>query len=271
VNFTAAAHHKLTVGNTLARGAAMSVTAYWKIEQKIAPGLRYSQVPYKDVLDKLVTSNTRWIDVGCGHAVLPDWMPKRERVLVERAASVIGVDIDAESASKHRSIRDIRIGSIYELPLESDSADLVTANMVVEHLEHPTRAFSEVKRVLRVGGKFLIHTPNLRGYIAGISHLLPPVVRRGLAVVLENRHEEDVYKTYYHCNTQEAILRAAEESGLEVLNIRHVPTNAVCKSLTPVAVIELAWIRATMTHFRRQRTNMIAVLSKPARAQIRVA
>ncbi len=135
------------------------LTTYRKIERKITPGLRYSQAVYEEVLTKLVTPETRWVDVGCGHSVLAEWRPNRERLLVSRPASIIGVDIDREAALRHRSIKDIRIGSIYDLPIESNSADLVTANMVVEHLDQPARAFTEVKRVLRTGGTSLSTHP----------------------------------------------------------------------------------------------------------------
>lgn len=242
----------------------LSTAAYWEIEQKLAPGLRYSQSAYEEVLNKLISSDTHWVDVGCGRSILPQWRPKRELLLVGKAASVIGVDIDQDVVAKHRSIRDTRIGSIYELPLESNSADVVTANMVVEHLEYPVRAFTEVRRVLRSGGKFLIHTPNLKGYIAGLARTLPPAVRSRLAVLLEGRHEEDVYRTYYRCNTEQTIRHTAEASGLDIDIVKYVPTNAVMKSILPLAAIELTWIRMTMNHFESLRTNIIGVLSKSA-------
>ena len=245
-------------------GTLPVLTTYRKVERKITPGLRYSQSVYEEVLTKLVTPATRWVDVGCGHSVLPEWRPNRERLLVSRPASIIGVDVDREAALKHRSIKDIRIGSIYALPLESNSADLVTANMVIEHLDQPARAFTEVERVLRTGGTFLIHTPNLLGYIAGTARLLPPAIRSWLAVRFEGRNEDDVYRTYYHCNTERAIRRAASESGLEVTDVQHIPTNAALQSIVPLAVLELAWIRMTMNRRLAQlRTNIIAVMSKP--------
>jgi SAM-dependent methyltransferase len=246
--------------------ATATISTYSKLERKMTPGLRYSQDTYADVLDEIIQPETRWVDVGCGHSVLPEWRPDSELKIINRAHSIIGVDIDREAAAKHRSIRDIRIGSIYDLPLENDSADIVTANMVLEHLEYPSQAFSEVGRILRAGGKLLVHTPNLLGYIAGNARLLPPSLRRGLAVLLEGRHEEDVYRTYYRCNTERAIRKAAGNSGLEVDRVQHISTNAAFQLIIPMAVLELAWIRITMTQpFARLRTNIIAVLSKTSR------
>ena len=40
---------------------------YWKVERVLAPGLRYSQDSYEEVLREMVTSCTVWLDLGCGH------------------------------------------------------------------------------------------------------------------------------------------------------------------------------------------------------------
>lgn len=43
-------------------------------------------------------------------------------------------------------------GDIYELPFEDDHFDLVTARLIFQYLDDPTRAIDEIKRVLRRGG-----------------------------------------------------------------------------------------------------------------------
>ena len=141
--------------------------AYWRTEQILAPGLRYSQEYFQDALESYVGTGASWLDVGAGWHLLPRWKTEEERLLVGRAGKIIGLDLDEPALRKHRTISDRVIGNLEQLPFDANSFDLVTANMVVEHLGDPTSCFAEVKRVLRPGGHFLFHTPSADGYPLG--------------------------------------------------------------------------------------------------------
>jgi SAM-dependent methyltransferase len=47
-------------------------------------------------------------------------------------------------------------GDVYELPYDSSSFDLVTARFLFQHLTDPRKAVSEIKRVLKPGGKVCV-------------------------------------------------------------------------------------------------------------------
>jgi hypothetical protein len=72
----------------------------------ICPGLRWNQERYGDVLRKhLYTGrNTRWLETGCGHRVLPNGLESMEKSVVRQAAFVVGIDMDWRSLLGHRSI-----------------------------------------------------------------------------------------------------------------------------------------------------------------------
>ena len=237
---------------------------YWQAEKVLAPGLRYSQYSYEDVLSSLVNSSTIWLDVGCGHQILPEWRHKTETELVNRAAYVAGVDMDVPAMHKHRTIKNTWIGNAETLPFPDSSFDLISANMVVEHLADPARAFTEIGRVLTPDGIFLFHTPNVEGYVHMVNQHLPEGIKRLAARFLDGRDSDDVYPTYYRCNSEQAILQMAGSSGLGVKEIRFVPSTAIFARVLPLAACELVWIRATMRESRyRQRTNILGLLSKP--------
>jgi ubiquinone/menaquinone biosynthesis C-methylase UbiE len=236
---------------------------YWKLEQIIAPGLRYSQDSYEDVICGLVDSSTVWLDIGCGHQVLPQWRLDIESDLVSRASYVAGIDADTASLAKHRTIRNIWVGSVERLPFPDNSFTLVTANMVVEHLADPFSAFAEICRVLVPGGVFLFHTPNVNVFPTIVNKHLPDGLKKLVAKVLEAREPEDVYPTYYRCNSERNIVENAERSGLAVKQIRYIPTSATFARILPISVLELLWIRATMREsLARYRSNIVGFLYK---------
>jgi len=236
---------------------------YWGIERVVAPGLQYSQNSYEEALRGLITPSTVWLDLGCGHQVLPEWRFNAERELVSLASYVAGIDVDSTSLAKHRTIRSIWVGDAQSLPFPDNSFTLITANMVVEHLVDPYRAFAEIRRVLAPGGLFLFHTPNLNGYITMVNKYFPNGIKKFAAKVLDGRNSEDVYPTYYRCNTEEAIIETADAIGLGVKRILHIPTTATLARILPMAAVELLWIRATMIEsLARYRTNILGLLIK---------
>jgi ubiquinone/menaquinone biosynthesis C-methylase UbiE len=237
--------------------------AYWGIERVMAPGLRYAQYPYEETLRELITPSTEWLDIGCGHHVLPEWRFDAERELVNRASYVAGIDPDSAAVGKHRTIKNILVGDARSLPFPDNRFSLITANMVVEHLEDPGHSFAEIRRVLAPGGVFLFHTPNVKGYIISVNKYLSNGLKKLAARVLEGRSAEDVYPTFYRCNTEKAILETAAASGLEVKRIDYIPSTATFALIFPIAAVELLWIRATMSKsLSHHRTNILGLLYK---------
>ncbi|PIP58155.1 MAG: hypothetical protein COX02_01785 [Candidatus Vogelbacteria bacterium CG22_combo_CG10-13_8_21_14_all_37_9] len=53
------------------------------------------------------------------------------------------------------------VGSVYELPFPEASFEIVLCMVVLEHLEDPKRAITEMYRVLKPGGKIIVSVPFL--------------------------------------------------------------------------------------------------------------
>src|SRR3972149_5687544 len=126
---------------------------YWKLQQIIAPGLKYSQNIYEDVLNDYCTNTIKWLDLGCGHHLLPPWRLEQEKVLISKAKLIIGIDYDYLSLTKHKTIKNKLRGDITELPFPDNTFDLITSNMVFEHLDNPEKHLKQISRALSKGGK----------------------------------------------------------------------------------------------------------------------
>jgi SAM-dependent methyltransferase len=136
--------------------------------------------------------------------------------------------------------------------------------MVIEHLSTPQRVIEEVARVLRPGGRFVLHTPNRRFYQIRLASLVPEPLRRRAAGLLEGRPLDDVYPTRYRLNTPEEIERCARMHGLHVDSLRLLNSGIATRRLGVLAIPELLIARLLESErFASARSNIIAILEKP--------
>ncbi len=233
------------------------------MQARITPGVRYHQDTFVEVLGRHVPEGGHWLDLGCGHQLLPSWQAGAERDYIARAGVVVGLDYDFESVRRHATIACRCRGDIGALPFHADSFDLVTANMVVEHLDQPARQFREVARVLRPGGIFLYHTPNADNYQVRVARLVPEGLKAMLARTLEGRRGEDVFPTHYRANTAADASRLASESGFLVDRIDFISSYPGFAIVPPLALVELLGIRWLERPGNEQwRHNLICALRK---------
>jgi len=107
-----------------------------------------------------VTAGQRVLDIGCGAGM--DLL--LAALQVGPTGEAIGVDMTLEMLdSVKRSaeeLGDVKVtlksGDAEELPLETDSVDIVISNGVLNLTTDKHRAFSEIERVLRPGGRLLL-------------------------------------------------------------------------------------------------------------------
>lgn len=236
---------------------------YNKARSLICPSLRYSQYIYEDVVSRHIKNDTEWLDIGCGHNLLSPWRHEEEKKLVRRCKRIVGIDYDTVSLKAHKTIKERIRGDITKLPFRDGSFDIVTANMVVEHLNDPASQFKEIRRVLKPEGLFIFHTPNLLGYVAILSKLVPEGLKAKVIYFLQQRHENDIFPAFYKINTAGAINSMSKETGFDVTKIKMIVSSANFVMFPPLLIPELLWIRLLMTRpFRQLRPNIIAVLKK---------
>ena len=112
---------------------------------------------------------TRGLEIGYGAGGLLVLLSKH-------VAELHGIDLDADPESvravlKSRNCTATLVqGSVYELPYAADSMDLIVCFSVFEHLHDYTKALSEVRRVLKPGGVFLLGMPAVNKLMELLFH-----------------------------------------------------------------------------------------------------
>ncbi|MGH7971975.1 MAG: class I SAM-dependent methyltransferase [Limisphaerales bacterium] len=240
----------------------------WKLINSLTPWLRSSQEHYFEKLELLIQRPSKILDIGCGKEFLMSWLRpelfQRLNTAFHERGIIFGVDPYLPSLQQNPS-RLTACALADHLPFSDGSFDIVTANMVAEHVAEPIVVLREVFRVLRPNGLFVFHTPNLRAPAVGILNVLPHALKKAVVPFFEGgRQSEDVFPTHYRLNKRDAIEHAASQSGLSVDSISYVFTSPMTQMLGPFVIVELLLTRFfSGARFASFRPDLICVLRKP--------
>jgi len=145
------------------------------------------------------------IDLGAGRGEIFDaWpaYPARLARLQGKVRRVIGLDVDAAIAQHPYLDEQHVMAPDAAWPIADESADLIVADWVLEHVADPSLLAREVRRVLKPGGWFCARTPNRWGYVGMGARLVPNSLH---SVILRkfwpDRQAKDVFPTVYRLNS----------------------------------------------------------------------
>jgi ubiquinone/menaquinone biosynthesis C-methylase UbiE len=88
------------------------------------------------------------LDAGCGEGFIIKLISEN----IEDELKISGFDLSEQAvgfAGKANKDADIKAASIYNIPFEENSFDLVICSEVLEHLEKPEEALKEINRVAK--------------------------------------------------------------------------------------------------------------------------
>lgn len=227
---------------------------YWRAVNRFAPEARS---PADLFFDRVIEDARpgKWFDAGCGRRSSPAWRQTDLQKLLASGVEVYGCDLDRSALRERCDPGHVCAGSLDHTPFRSGSFDLITANMVFEHLENPDAVVRELVRVAAPGGRILIHTVNARHYLAWVARVTPQRFHEWIVGRIEGRAAKDVYPTRYRANTPE-ILRAlftrhgyrcrwgGEITGIPI----HVPYPVVFWLAIVLGLLERALARTRQFH-----------------------
>jgi SAM-dependent methyltransferase len=241
---------------------------YDQIVHQLLPDVEFHQNRYAREVDEALTAGGRWLDLGAGSRLHGGWRGVTQEQLRQRAGLVVGCDVSALGLRANPFLGGAVRADGAHLPFGEASFDLVTANMVLEHLPAPQSVFAEIRRILKPGGRFVFVTPN-RGHPAVwlLSVLLGRDARRRVAASLERRELSDVFPTFYRANSLDSIREAAARAQLEAVRVERFNSFPMVRYFAPLTWVECWWIRLTLKPaLERFRSNIVGRLHRPGAA-----
>lgn len=100
------------------------------------------------------------LDVGCGIGDMLRFLP-----------GSVGVDVNSYNVEfcRKAGLR-ASVMPFDRLPCDDQSFDSVLLDNVLEHIEHPSKLITEIRRVLRRNGVLVVGVPGLKGQTADLDH-----------------------------------------------------------------------------------------------------
>jgi 2-polyprenyl-3-methyl-5-hydroxy-6-metoxy-1,4-benzoquinol methylase len=246
-------------------GAAMTE----RLKRFLLPDLRWSQEIYAETIACYMTPETRWLDAGCGHQLLAEGLEAVEDRLISSVHLVVGVDVQFNGPGR-RELPLRACADLKQLPFPDGEFQLVSCNMVVEHLQEPAVALREMTRVLSPGGHLVIHTPNVHSYVISVGRFAKAILPRAWIFRLirwsESREPTDVFPTYYQANSMGKLRTLLREAGSceQSAYFLAVP-QPIFRPFAPLALLELLLQRVSLLYpFRFLRGVLLVVGQKPA-------
>lgn len=182
----------------------------------------------------------RVLDVGCGRGemVLHAAMVGAEAVGIDYAEEAVRIAAEALATSppEVRERAQVRLMNARALAFDDASFDMAFMSDIVEHLYPPelAEALRETWRVLRPGGRLIVHTsPNRLFYdvtfplyvrrvhlavrrIAGLAHYGSYVIGPSLPVGRQYPRTEDERRVHVNEQTATALARALKDAGFRI-------------------------------------------------------
>ncbi|MBB1125370.1 class I SAM-dependent methyltransferase [Thiospirillum jenense] len=159
---------------------------------------------YEAQVVKLISPQTKWLDVGCGRHIFPSNQALAQQ-LAARAKLLFGVDPD-ENIKDNPLIHQHFQGALEEF-FTTKTFDLITLRMVAEHIANPEAALNKLAELTHVGAVVVIYTPNLHAPMSYFARLTPLKIHHFFKKILWRTEKRDTFPVQFKMNTRKNLFK----------------------------------------------------------------
>ncbi|MBN1548515.1 MAG: class I SAM-dependent methyltransferase, partial [Syntrophaceae bacterium] len=165
-----------------------------RIKSKYYKESQYStDQPFLDLIHNNIYQSSKILDAGAGAGELFKYDIK------SKVSEVVGVDLDTRVLTNPQLHRGV-LTDLTNMPFENDYFNIIISRYTFEHIQEPKAFLTELRRILRPGGKIIFLTPNKWHYVALIARFTPHKFHQWFNR-LRGRTEEDTFSTIYKLNS----------------------------------------------------------------------
>jgi len=154
----------------------------------------------------LVGTGKKVVDVGCytGDIAL---------AIKNKGNTVIGLDCNTEfvKMTQKKGIPAKFANFEEKLPLPSNSADLIVAGEIIEHIYHTENFLKECHRLLKNSGEIIITTPNINFWTYRIKMLFG----KTLPFSIESGEDTELNPGHVRYYTKDSLIKTLRKFGFE--------------------------------------------------------
>ncbi|MFO0965583.1 MAG: methyltransferase domain-containing protein [Gemmataceae bacterium] len=181
------------------------------LQRKLFPAEPFHQDAFHEAIRARLPRCGKVLDLGCGdHAALKPYRTAEREVW--------GTDFH-----RHPRLAEPEwfrlLGPNGAIPFPDNTFDLIASDWVIEHVALPRVFLSEVKRVLKPGGRYVAHSISGAHYLTWVRRLFdlaPHELVQEVIYRLYRREHHDTFPTHYRLNTVGQIEAGARAAGLEI-------------------------------------------------------
>jgi len=184
---------------------------------KYYPSEKHPHRIFERRIMKYISKESILLDAGCGcnASVISQFIGK--------AKKVIGVDKTNFSDEVKKLESEFIKCDLKNIPLESESIDLVISRSVLEHIKYVDAIYKEINRILKTNGHFIFLVPNLWDYVSIISFIVPNSLHKKiLSQINPGRNKKDIFDVYYKSNTIRSIRNLARKTGFKIISVEYL-------------------------------------------------
>jgi hypothetical protein len=215
---------------------------------------------YECYLDKIVTGESIWVDVGGGSSILPH-NPKLSQDLAERCRKLVSVD-PSKNVLNNPYCHE-KFNNFFENFETSQRFNLATFRMVAEHIENPEQISRKLMDVLDDDGMVVIYTINKHCPIPLITRMLPFRVHYSIKKFFWGGKEEDTFPVQYKMNSKADLSKIFKSSLFEMVDFRYFDdTSTTINFNVPNKIEVLLWRIFRKLGIPYLENNIFAVYKK---------
>lgn len=188
-------------------------STYVEYVKKIYPKYRIPFHYYDELICKILNRNMSKrvfvLDTGCG------WKNREVGKYLNDNITAIGIDVDRDALKDNITYQNLVLCDLEYIPFKDGIFDLVTNICVLEHIEHPYKVFSEYKRIAKNKGRLVFIFPNLLNPLMLLGKMTPTMLHKKFMKKFLNRDEEDIFTTFFRCNTESSFEKLAKKFGFK--------------------------------------------------------